>query len=224
MPRKLRFAPPGYNLHITQRGNYRQRTFFEDRDYLYFLNIVANHAAALSVDVLAYCLMPNHFHLILQGHQEHSISRFMQILNGRYAQYIHGRLVRQGRFWQTRFYSCVLSNPHLVAALRYVELNPVRANIVDHAASYAWSSARIHAGQAPAPAWMNTSTFNELFTPPEWQTWLAEGQPDSENAAIRRATNLEIPIGTPAFIERLEATYNRRLQPQTAGRRPNSLA
>ena len=77
---------------------------------------------------------------------------------------------------------------------------------------------------APAASLDEHHHFNELFTPSEWQTWLGEGQPDSENAAIRRATNLEIPIGARDFIERLETTYNRRLHPQSFGRRPNSLA
>src|SRR2546423_537060 len=127
MPRQLRFAPPGYNLHVTQRGNYRQQTFFTSSDYWVFLGLVSRYAPATSVDILAYCLMSNHFHLILRGHHADSIPQFMQAINGNYARYMHERLIRRGRFWQGRYYCCVLDNAHLVAALRYVELNPVRA-------------------------------------------------------------------------------------------------
>ena len=127
MPRKPRFAPPGFYLHITQRGNYRQRTFYSDRDHALFQELLALHADARKIDILAYCQMSNHFHLIARGYNDGSVSRFMQSLTGQYAQQLHGRLCRRGRFWQDRFYSCVLSETHLELALRYVELNPVRA-------------------------------------------------------------------------------------------------
>lgn len=218
MPRKHRFAPPGYNLHITQRGNYGQRTFFTSHDHRFFLNLVAEHSLDDSVDVLAYCLMPNHFHLILHGHQTGSISRFMQSLNGRYAQFIHSRLQRQGRFWQSRFYSCVLDSAHLVAALRYVELNPVRANMVPCAPDYPWSSALIHTGQQPPPSWLNISAFGELFTPTEWQQFLADGQPSEEQALIRRATRHAAVAGSPEFIGSLEVAFSRNLQVHSPGR------
>ncbi len=103
MPRKPRFAPPGYFLHLTQRGNYRQRTFHSHHDHLKFLDLLASHADDREVDILAYCLMSNHFHLIARGHGIDSIPRFIQGLNGQYAQYLRGRLSRRGRLWQARY-------------------------------------------------------------------------------------------------------------------------
>ena len=219
MPRKLRFAPPGHNLHITQRGNYGQQTFFTDADHFIFLELLSQSTSLHSTEVLAYCLMPNHFHLILRGHEPASISRFMQSVSGQYAQYIHDRLGRLGRFWQNRFYSCLLDNAHLVAALRYVELNPVRAHMVAAAEEYLWSSARIHQGGAAAPPWLSTSTFHELFTPEEWQARLADGQSIAEQMALRSATNSQEPAGSLEFIHEMESTFGRRLRSATAGRR-----
>ena len=211
MPRKLRFAPPGYYCHITQRGNYGQETFFSDSDRRLFLNLLGHHADARQVDVLAYCLMSNHFHLIARGTQDGGISRFMQGLNGQYAQLIHGRLSRRGRLWQERFYSCVLDGAHLRSALRYVELNPVRAGMAADACRYPWSSAVFHAGSATAlatPRWLDMRTFDELYTVAEWRAYLAEGGSRVEHAAIRGATQRATPLGGPGFVERLEAEFH----------------
>jgi putative transposase len=194
MARKRRFAPPGFFNHITQRGNYRQRTFFSRHDHLTFLDLLDHHAAARQVDVLAYCLMPNHFHLIARGHQPNSISLFMQGLNGQYAQYLHARLNRRGRLWQERFYSSALSNSHLFAALRYVELNPVRAGLTKDATTHIWSSAAAHTGKRPAPTWLDSATFDALFSAHEWSQHLADGQPRSERALMRAATQWEVPL------------------------------
>ena len=234
MPRKLRFAPPGYYLHITQRGNYRQRTFHSDRDRILFLDLLALHADARQVDVLAYCIMSNHFHLVARSGAEGGISRFMQSLTGQYAQQLHGRLGRRGRLWQERFYSCVLDAGHQSAALRYVELNPVRAHIVCDASQYQWSSAPIHCrveGTAiEAPDWLDLQEFERMMRDDPglagelpWQEVLSAGQPREERAAIRRATQWEVPLGDIGFIERLEAEFGRRLGPSSE-RRPNRAA
>jgi putative transposase len=182
MPRKRRFAPPEFFIHLTQRGNYRQRTFFSRQDHLTFLSLMAHHAAARQVDVLAYCLMPNHFHLIARGHQPNSISLFMQGLNGQYAQYLHGRLNRRGRLWQERFYSSV------------------RAGLIDDADDYPWSSAAAHTGRQPAAAVLDLAAFGELFSTEEWRQHLADGQPRAERSSIRAATQWERPLGDDMFL------------------------
>ena len=219
MPRNRRFAPPGYNLHITQRGNYGQQTFFGPHDHRFFLGLVAEHADTHAVDVLAYCLMPNHFHLILHGHQSGSISDFMQAVNGQYGQAIHARLFIKGRFWQDRYYSGVLDNAHLVAALRYVELNPVRAGMVSRAVDYQWSSASVHVGDTPPPKWLKMSTFHELFTPEEWRRCLVEGQTSSDQFSMRTFNRQTSGVvGSLDFVRSLEATFRRKLQAGRSGR------
>ena len=218
MPRRPRFAPPGYYLHLTQRGNYRQQTFFTDKDRTTFLNLLAHYANLAQVDILAYCLMPNHYHLLACGHAEHSIPRFMQGLNGRYSAYLNGRLTRTGRLWQTRYYSCLLEYGHLFSALRYVECNPVRAHLAPHAADYPWSSAPIHCHRRPAPPWLDLPTFQSLADPSDWPAILAADQPRTECNHLRRATISELPLASPTFLDTLEARFQRTLHASHPGR------
>ena len=185
MSRKLRFAPPNYPLHITQRGNYRQQVFFSDEDRHEFLALVDHHADLRQVEIHGHALMSNHFHLVVTGQVEHGVSRFMQHLTGQYAQYLHGRLNRRGRLWQGRFYSCVLDTPHFLSALAYVDLNPVRARIVGRAEDYAWSSAAAHCGVAAAADWLDLAALHGRVTPAAWQARLREPQSPGEMAARR---------------------------------------
>lgn len=159
MPRKPRFTPPGHYLHLTQRGNYGQPTFYTDADRRIFLQLVSQYAQLRQVSILAYCLMPNHYHILARAGHPDDIPRFMQGVNGRYSAYLHGRLVRKGRLWQARYYSCVLGFGHLFSALRYVERNPLRARMVDNAATYPWSSAPFHTTRATPPTWLDMDTF-----------------------------------------------------------------
>jgi putative transposase len=200
MPRKPRFAPPGFYLHITQRGNYRQTTFFSDNDRHTFLNLLVRNAQLTHSDILAFCLMPNHYHLLARGNEPNSISNFMRNLNGQYSSYLHGRLVRTGRLWQSRFYACVLQHSHLLSALRYVELNPVRALLTTNPALYPWSSAPFHTGLKPTPPWLDNATFQLLATPADWPNILATSQSLLEQNQIRNATRNESALATdPAF-------------------------
>ncbi len=210
MPRKPRFAPAGYYSHITQRGNYRQETFFSDADRCSFLDLLGQNADADQVDLLAYCLMPNHFHLIARSTRDDGLSRFMQGLSGQYAKRIHSIRGVKGRFWQGRFFSCVLDRSHLTTALRYVELNPIRAGLVNKVDNYAWSSAAIHTGAAPAttsPRWLDLQTFREIYTVEEWRSLLSDAEPREDLASIRAATQLAHPLGDYGFAERLEAQF-----------------
>lgn len=221
MPRKARFAPPDHWIHITQRGNYRQRTFFSDRDHTEFLSLLGHAAESLSIDVLSYCLMPNHFHLIARSHTGSNISRFVQSFSSQYAQYLHGRLSRAGRLWQGRFFSCVLDESHLARALKYVELNPVHAAFVELASEYRWSSAAAHIGTLRTsliPKWLDRESFAQLYTPSEWREALSIPQSPKERAAIQKATLSSLPLGSPEFIARLESQFDRPLTRKPIGR------
>lgn len=188
--------------------------------------LLDRHTAARQVEIHAYGLLSNHFHLIARGLLPDSISTFMRGLNGQYSQYLNGRLIRRGRLWQSRFYSCVLSDSHLIAALRYVELNPVRARLVATADDYPWSSAAIHTGKSPledstaTPGWLDLSTFRNRGLPPNyWRTTLSHPQSRHETAAIRFATQSETPLDDSAFIADLESHFHLDLQPKPTGRR-----
>lgn len=220
MARRPRFAPPGYWLHLTQRGNYRQEIFRHDQDRRRYLELLAHHAAERQVQILGYCLMPNHVHLIALGKYPHAISHFMRCLNGHHAQRLHSLTETTGRFWQGRYHSTVLDESHLRAALRYVERNPVRAALTLDATRYPWSSAAAHSGLVPAPAFLNQDEFALRYTAHQWRLFIAEPQPLAEVNAIRQATRLGFPLGSPDFFDRLEAEFDVRLP----RRRPAELA
>ncbi|MBL8239114.1 MAG: transposase [Bryobacterales bacterium] len=191
MPRKPRFAPPGHYLHLTQRGNYGQPTFHTDADRRVFLQLVSEYAQLRQISILAYCLMPNHYHILARATHAGDIPRFMQGVNGRYSAYLHGRLVRKGRLWQSRYYSCVLGFGHLFAALRYVECNPLRARMVDNAVTFPWSSATFHTTRAAPPPWLDMDTFRQLADPADWPSVLATPQPRAEHTLIHTTARFE---------------------------------
>jgi len=218
MARRLRFAPPGYWLHITQRGNNQQKIFTSDADRHHFLSLVENRSEERDVRIAAYALMPNHFHLVAIGDRDEAISRFMMDVNGQYAMYRNAIHRTSGHLWQGRFYSCVLDTPHWETALRYVESNPVRARMVKTAADFRWSSARAHLGLEPAPEWLDTADFDGRWpTPAHWADQLTT-LTRREAATIRRATRHELPLGSDDFIRGLEEAFARPLRPKPPGR------
>src|SRR5271169_6739696 len=131
MARLARVVAPGLPHHVTQRGNRRQRTLFCDEDYQTYLELMAEWCAAHEVEIWAYCLMPNHVHLIAVPHSADGLRRTF------------GEGWR-GHLWQGRFASFVLDEPYLLTAARYVELNPVRAGLINAPSRYGWSSAAAH--------------------------------------------------------------------------------
>jgi putative transposase len=138
--------------HITQRGTDRQLVFRTRMDRPVYLGLLRDQARLTDLPVLAYCLMNNHIHLIAVPLEGAQLAEVMQRVHGRYAQYFNARRTRCGRLWQNCFSSCALGPAHLWTALRYVELNPVRAGMVERAEDFEWSSraptwrARTHSG------------------------------------------------------------------------------
>src|SRR5882672_6512575 len=144
MARLARVVVPGHPHHVTQRGNGRARTFFGDGDYALYRDLLAEHCHAADVEVWAWCLMPNHVHLILVPSDADGLRRALAGVHRRYAGIIHARRKRTGHFWQGRFGAVAMDEEHLAAALRYVSLNPVRARLVERAQNWRWSSVRAH--------------------------------------------------------------------------------
>lgn len=218
MPRKLRFAPPGLWLHLTQRGNNQQTVFSTPADRQHFLTLLEQHSEERDVRIAGYCLMPNHFHLVAVGDRPHAISLFMMQVNGQYATYRNATQRTSGRIWQNRFYSCVLDTHHWETALRYTELNPVRAALAKSAPDYPWSSARAHLHLAPAPSWLDTEQFRRHWpTPAHWSESLAT-LTRREAAALRRATRHDTALGSDDFLRSLENAHEIRLRARPNGR------
>ncbi|MDH3970090.1 MAG: transposase [Rhodospirillales bacterium] len=219
MARLARAVAPGLPHHVTQRGNRRQTVFFSDDDYEAYRALLAEHAAAEGVAVWAYCLMPNHVHLVLVPPEEGALRRALGEAHRRYTRRVNLREDWRGYLWQGRFASFVMDERHLLAAARYVELNPLRAGLVRRAADWPWSSARAHlAGQddvlvAAAPL---------LELVPDWAAFLAGGLGEDELEALRRHARTGRPLGSEGFVEALEARLGRRLKPGKRGRKVKS--
>ena len=142
MARLARVVAPGLPHHVTQRGNRRQQTFFCDEDYQCYVDLMAQFCKAEQVEIWAYCLMPNHVHLIAVPQSGDGLGRAIGEAHRRYTRMVNFREGWRGHLWQGRFSSFVLDERYLLTAARYVELNPVRAGLVNSPRQYRWSSAR----------------------------------------------------------------------------------
>lgn len=128
-------------MHVVQRGNNRGPCFFGEADYIGYLQYLACFAEQLGCSVHAYCLMPNHVHLLLTPHRANACAQLMKRLGQCYVQHVNKRIGRTGTLWEGRFYSCLVGSSHYaLACYRYIELNPVRAGIVSLPRQYRWSS------------------------------------------------------------------------------------
>ena len=141
MPRKPRYFLSGVPVHIVQRGNNRQATFFDNSDYHAYLKWLGEALVKYDCSLHAYVLMTNHVHLLVTPQKKESLSRVMQFVGRRYVPYINHTYRRTGTLWEGRFKASLIQDEHyLLACMRYIELNPVRANMVSTASGYRWSS------------------------------------------------------------------------------------
>ena len=221
MARLARVVVPGLPHHVTQRGNGRARTFFGAEDYAAYRDWLGEAAAALGVAVWAWCLMPNHVHLILTPEDEGGVSRAMARLHRRYAGRIHARRKRTGHFWQGRFGCVTMDEDHLAAAFRYVELNPVRARLVKRPEDWPWSSARAHLGLG-RDGLTQLEPARDRF--PDYADFLAGALDAEATERLRKGESVGRPIGAPAFLAALEETLGRRLAPGKRGPKPRERA
>ena len=218
MARLPRVVLPGIPHHVTQRGNGRQPTFFEDGDYALYLDLLAAAAERAHVQIWSYCLMPNHVHIILCPQDEDGLWRTFGDLHRRYTGFINARRRTTGHLWQGRYGSVAMDEAHFVTALRYVALNPVRAGLVCKAQDWPWSSTRaMIAGQNDhvadvAPALERVGDFAAFL-----------GQEFDEAptyAALRKAESIGRPVGSPEWLAAMEARTGMTLAPQKRGPKP----
>jgi putative transposase len=221
MTRIARVVIPGIAHHLTQRGNRRVEVFFRDNDRQRYLQLLLEYSKKYGLETLAYCLMTNHIHLVCVPAQEKSLSLALKPLDMRYAQHVNWTYGISGRLWQGRFFSCVLDDEHLWAAIRYVEQNPVRARIVQRAEHYAWSSAAAHCSlrQDPILSPLPEGCPVELA---DWSAWLAEGDHAEMLETLRRYTRTGRPAGGKHFVAELESRLGRTLQAKPTGRPPKA--
>ena len=193
------------------------RVFFTDGDYRAYKELLGSMCARYCLDIWAFCLMPNHVHLIGAPATQDGLARPIGETHRRYALKINQRNGWVGHLWQERFSSFPMDEPHLVAAIRYVLLNPVRAGLADRAIDWPHSSARAHlAGRTDGL--VRVSPAAERID--DWYALLADDAPVTELETLRRHSRVGRPLGSNAFVCELEHQAGRRLRPCKAGRKP----
>jgi len=201
--------------HVTQRGNLRAQVFWGDCDYRSYLALLAEQVAHL--ELLAYCLMPNHVHLIPVPDAEGALADAMKAVHQTYAKRQNAQRNVVGHLWQGRFYSCVMDEAHLWAAIRYIERNPVRAGLMARAEDYPWSSAAAHCGLRDDPLLSASLLLDDAIT--DWAAWLRM-EDETESTRIRAHTDTGRPCGSREFQQRISALLGRPVTPRKTGRKP----
>jgi len=215
MPRTSRAVAIGYPHHITQRGNYRQQVFNTDEDYIQYLQWLKEYSDKYSLKMWAYCLMSNHVNFVAVPLKDDSLSKVFSTLHMRYSQYINQKNDNKGHLWQGRFFSCVLDEKHVYAAVRYVENNPVRAKIIVKPDEYKWSSAKTHVQKECNPILSNDCYLSERII--DWAEYLMEKDDEPAKNIIKNIRRGR-PCGDESFVTMIEGLVGRRLSALPKGR------
>lgn len=215
MARLARLVVPGYPHHVTQRGNRRQRTFFSEKDYQTYVEYLSASAKRARTEIWAYCLMPNHVHLIAVPEVPDALRAAVAEAHRRYARMINFRKGWRGHLWQERFASFVMDEQHLLSAARYIELNPVRAGLVTEPKEWPHSSAAAHLS-ATDDQLVKTAPLLEMIG--NWREFLLSAENVANIDDIRRHSSTGRPLGDDDFLDKLETLTGRELKPKKSGR------
>jgi len=230
MARLPRLTAPGLPHHLIQRGNNRQAIFADEVDCVRYRGDLAELAAVHGLAIHAYVLMPNHVHLLATPAGQDTLARFMQALGRRYVRWFNARHRRTGTLWEGRYRSTVVeTDRYLLACMRYIELNPLRAGLVDDPAAYRWSSHRHQLGLTVDPLITEHAVYWALGNTPferqlAYRRLFEQGPQDEEIEAIRKATQRGWALGEGGFIEEIAAKAGRRATPVRPGRPRKSIA
>jgi len=218
MARIARIVVPGLPHHVTQRGNRREAIFFEDGDHEIYRDLLAEQTLKAGVAVWAYCLMPNHVHLILKPTRTGDLGRAVGETHRRYTNFINARGRWTGHLFQSRFASVVLDDTHLIRAVRYVSLNPVRAGLVARPEEWKWSSVRAHLSGVDDALVTVRPILDRV---PHLKDLLQAGT-EEDFSELRRAEATGRPLGAPEFVAGLETLLGRKIARRAPGRRPTT--
>ena len=219
MARMPRLVVPGYPHHITQRGNRRQRTFFGEDDYRHYIMLVSESAREAETEIWAYCLMPNHVHLVMVPSTEDGLRATLGEAHRHYTRHVNFRQGWRGHLWQERFHSFLMDENYLLATVRYVERNPVAARLCQHPAEWPWSSAHAHLEGVDD----NLVTVKPMLDRiPDWEAYLSSAALGDTSESIRRHSRSGRPLGSTEFIKILEQQTGKILTPKRPGPKPSS--
>jgi putative transposase len=217
MARMARAIAPGLPHHVTQRGNRRQPTFFNEEDYQAYLELMSEWCKARQVDIWAYCLMPNHIHLIAVPKEKESLTLAVGEAHRRYTRRINFREGWRGHLWQGRFSSFIMDQNHLLACTKYIEMNPVRAGLVKRARYWPWSSAKAHL-KGRDDLLVKVKPLLEM-TEQSWSKFLVDYPREEEIELLKKHERTGRPLGSQAFVKKVEHLLGRLLQPKKVGRK-----
>ena len=217
MPRIARAVAAGFPHHIVQRGNNKEKVFFNKKDREKYLSLLKKYSDKWESPILAYCLMGNHVHLLTRPKREESLYKMMQGITLCYTQYINRAYNRTGRLWESRYHSCIIDEErYLWAAARYIEQNPVRAKIVKKAEDYQYSSAKAHINGE-----RDDILGEELFEEGQRKEYIGlirAGISGKEINSVRYSTKTGRPFGSEGFIKRMEKMFERKFVLRLPGR------
>lgn len=224
MPRKRRFHLPGVPVHVVQRGNNRAPSFFSDTDRLAYLDFLSESCGRYGVEVHAWVLMTNHVHLLVSPQDRDSLTLMMQWLGAKYVRLINHIYGRTGCLWESRYKGCLIDTErYMLACMRYIELNPVRAGMVAAPADYRWSSFHCNAFGAadkvtrPHPLYLALGE-NPLERQYAYREAFRGHMDNALLHQIRTATHTGTPLGNDRFREQIEEALGRKVGWQRRGR------
>ena len=215
MPRDARVVCAGVPYHVTQRGNFRMNIFEEEADREKYLEYFMMYREKFEVRVYAWCLMSNHVHFIVEPATENGLAELFKFTHMRYSQYFNKKKGSFGHLWQGRFFSCPLDNEHLYEAMRYVELNPLRAGIVNRIDGYQWSSMKEHLN---GKGKMRLDDVNKHLEIDDWKEYLREKADEELVKNIRNKTKVGKPLGDAKFIKKIEKLTGKSFTFRKSGR------
>jgi len=212
-----RVVVPGFPHHIIQRGNRRQKVFFREEDYEEYLRLLDRYSSRFETDILAYCLMPNHIHLIATPREEGNLARAIGETRRDYTRYINFREEWRGYLWQGRFSSYILDGPYVLTATRYIFYNPVKAKLTKKPWDYRWASTRFHMKIEHQPL-VKDNLLQDLIG--DWKQFLTAATPDDKDSRLLQLhERTGRPLGDVTFIEKLESLLGIELKKKRAGRK-----
>ena len=218
MARMARLVVPGLPHHVTQRGVRSVKVFDDDEDRDLYLTLMREHGARTGLRFLAWCLMPDHVHLIVVPRKEDSLARGIGEAHRLYTREKNSRAGVRGYLFEGRFGSCVLDEKHLLAAARYVDLNPVSAGLVARPEAYAWSSARSHLDGRRRDALVADADRDLMGLVDDWRAFLQNGVDEIEAKRLERHLGSGRPLGSRGFVRGLERRLGRELARGRRGR------
>ena len=199
MPRTARASVGGLCFHVINRGNARSPVFHDSSDYQAFVRLIGEACTRLPLDVLAACLMPNHFHLVLRPYSDRDLGRWMQWLLTAHVRRYHRRYGSSGHVWQGRFKAFPIQHDaHLLQVIRYVERNALRANLVDRAEDWQWGSLAWRYDRYP----VSFLTLPSVPLPDDWLDRVNALESAVELGALRRSVNRGTPFGDTVWVEK----------------------